>query len=121
MGCNALSGVSRVRCPPECSPLFAISARTRMPCPCRVGVETGDRPRGRPLGGCPQGEADRGWLEAKVRIERDARKYVHVVVFATFSVLDENSRAIAVAALRRRIGAEIDRARGEASVVLNVG
>src|SRR5262245_38257828 len=121
MGCKALSSVSRVRCPPECSPLFAIPARTRMPCPCRVGVETVQSPQGAAAGRLPQGDADRGWLEAKVRIERDARKYVHVVVFATFSVLDENSRAIAVAALRRRIGAEIDRARGEASVVLNVG
>ena len=60
-------------------------------------------------------------LKAEARLERHAGEHAHVVVLAALRVLDEDARPVAVAALRRRLGAEVDRTRGQTGEVLDVG
>jgi hypothetical protein len=54
-----------------------------------------------------------------MRVGGDRRQLHHPVVFAAFHILDQDRRAIAVAALLCRIGAEIDLAGNHALEVTN--
>src|SRR5262245_44917338 len=78
-----------------------------------------ERASGRRRAAAPLGRSrtvDPWRLQAEVRVEGDACKHVHVVVLAALGILDQNSRAIAIAALWRGIGAEIDRTRRQTVV-----
>src|SRR5450755_343630 len=59
------------------------------------------------------------FLQPEIGIERDSGKNLHVVVLPALRVLHEDWAAVAVAALGRRVGAEVDLAGHHALVVAN--
>src|SRR5712671_4254250 len=65
--------------------------------------------------------ARREGLKAKIWLEGNARQDARVEVLAALGVLHQDAGPIAVTALRGRLGAEVDRPRGETAVILDIG
>src|ERR1700730_5969375 len=60
-------------------------------------------------------------LQAEIRVEGDGGQLLHLVILAALGVLDKDRSAVAVAALRGRVGAEIDLARNDTLEVADLG
>src|SRR5882762_5422170 len=72
------------------------------------------------LGDSPCGVSNDG-LEPKIGLKGDARQDAGVEVLAALYILHEDTGPIAVAALRGRLGTEVDRPRRETAIIFDIG